>query len=108
MTAKINGPGAHVKGKIKVKKPIIDSDVIKSIVDVNYFFNGDIEKVALWFRLDNLNFGGVSPDFLIQCGRAKKLAQFINAALEQNKTIKSPRQTKSRRIGNGPQGAGAR
>ena len=100
---KFIGPSNHIKSKIKVKKPIIDVDVVRSIIGAHVAFNGDVEKVALWFRTDNLNFGGVSPDFLIQCGRAKKVWQMVDAAVSESKPLKPRRQTSRRSLENEPQ-----
>lgn len=45
-------------------------------------FDGDRHKVELWFRIDNLNLGGISPREMIRQGRHKKLAQLIAGARE--------------------------
>lgn len=45
-------------------------------------FNGDLNKTALWFRLDNPMLGGVSPRDMIRFGRFKKLRQFILDAMD--------------------------
>lgn len=71
----------------------IDSYVVDAVVGAHIYFN-DIHKVALWFQLDNPSLGGVSPNFLINCGRAKKLTKFINAALDEYKSLNPPRQKK--------------
>lgn len=73
-------------------KSIIDKHFIDAVVGVHCFFN-DIEKCALWFRTENPMFGNVSPEFLILCGRAEKVAKFVNAALDENSSI-SPKRTK--------------
>jgi len=46
------------------------------------FFEGDEEKTNLWFRLDNANLGGMSPNQMIEVGRIKKLLKFIKNAAE--------------------------
>lgn len=45
------------------------------------YFNGDIEKTALWFRINNPALGGISPRDMIRYGRYKKLELFIRNAL---------------------------
>ena len=87
-------------------KPIIDSDVVDAVVGVHCFFN-DVKKVALWFQTPNPHFGGASPQSLINSGRAYRVKQFVNAALEEGGKITSRPQTKSRQIGNEPQEPGA-
>lgn len=63
-------------------------DEIKSQKDELYklvfsFFK-DEEKTHFWFNTDNLNFGGVSPNELICCGRGHRVKQFILNALKEN------------------------
>lgn len=67
-----------------MKRTLIDIDAIRAIIGVNIYYNGDLEKAAIWFRTENKLLGGPSPDFLIQCGRARKLWNFIEAALKAN------------------------
>ncbi|MFA6303658.1 MAG: hypothetical protein WC627_11095 [Legionella sp.] len=45
------------------------------------YFNGDIEKTSLWFKIDNPAIGGISPRDMIRYGRYKKLELFIRNAL---------------------------
>ncbi|MDR3491868.1 MAG: hypothetical protein P4M12_07505 [Gammaproteobacteria bacterium] len=45
------------------------------------YFNGDIEKTALWFNIKNPALGGISPRDMIRYGRYKKLELFIRNAL---------------------------
>ena len=45
------------------------------------YFHGNIEKTALWFRIDNPALGGISPRDMIRYGRYKKLELFIRNAL---------------------------
>jgi len=45
------------------------------------YFNGDVAKTALWFRVKNPALGGVSPRDMIRYGRYKKLELFIRNAL---------------------------
>jgi hypothetical protein len=41
------------------------------------YFKGDLEKTALWFKIDNPMLGDVSPREMIRAGRFKKLIKFI-------------------------------
>ena len=45
------------------------------------FFEGDVAKTALWFRLPNPLLGDVSPRDMIRCGRYAKLQEFVVEAL---------------------------
>lgn len=45
------------------------------------YFNGDIQKTALWFKIKNPAIGGISPRDMIRYGRYKKLELFIRNAL---------------------------
>jgi hypothetical protein len=45
------------------------------------FFEGDVAKSALWFRLPNLLLGDISPRDMIRCGRYAKLQEFVVEAL---------------------------
>jgi hypothetical protein len=45
------------------------------------YFNGDIAKTALWFKVKNPALGGISPRDMIRYGRYKKLELFIRNAL---------------------------
>ncbi len=45
------------------------------------YFDGDIKKTSLWFRLKNPALGGISPRDMIRFGRFNKLEKFINNAL---------------------------
>jgi hypothetical protein len=45
------------------------------------YFNGDIDKTGLWFRIKNPALGGISPRDMIRYGRYKKLELFIRNAL---------------------------
>jgi hypothetical protein len=49
------------------------------------FFKDDEKKVEYWLHTKNLNFGNLSPNFLIERGRAHKVLQFIKDAKEGNK-----------------------
>lgn len=44
---------------------------------VGEFFEGDANKVALWFELPNPLLGNVSPRNMIRAGRYKRLLSFV-------------------------------
>lgn len=46
------------------------------------YFNGNIEKTALWFKIKNPALGGISPRDMILYGRYRKLELFIRNALD--------------------------
>jgi len=48
------------------------------------YFDGDVEKTALWFKMENPALGGISPRDMIRYGRFKKLKSFIENQLEGN------------------------
>jgi len=48
------------------------------------YFNGDVQKTALWFRVNNPALGGISPRDMIRFGRYHKLEKFIQNALAGN------------------------
>ena len=48
------------------------------------FFEGDVAKAALWFRLPNLLLGDISPRDMIRYGRYAKLQEFVVEALAEN------------------------
>lgn len=52
---------------------------IEVVVKLTAVFN-DAEKVKLWLITKNLNFGNISPLYLINCGRSHRVLQFIDAA----------------------------
>ncbi len=46
------------------------------------YFQGDIKKTGLWFKIKNPALGGISPRDMIRYGRYKKLELFIRNSLE--------------------------
>lgn len=48
------------------------------------FFSGDRDKVGLWLKTKNLNFGGCSPNDLILRGREHKVLEFIEDAKSES------------------------
>jgi hypothetical protein len=50
------------------------------------FFEGDVAKTALWFRLPNPLLGDVSPRDMIRFDRYGKLRQYVMGALTENAT----------------------
>lgn len=62
----------------------VHKDFIETCVLLHSFFN-DYEKTALWLNTNNLNFGGLSPLYLIKIGRGHKVLSFIRTALDENK-----------------------
>jgi len=47
-------------------------------------FQGDIQKTALWFKIENPALGNISPRDMIRYGRFKKLKAFIQNQIEGN------------------------
>lgn len=48
------------------------------------FFNGDVAKTALWFKIENPLLGKISPRDMIRYGRYEKLHRFVMSALKEN------------------------
>jgi hypothetical protein len=60
------------------------------------FFQGDAQKVALWFELVNPMLGSISPRVMIRSGRYKRLLNFVLEAREAESAVKnSTRASKS-------------
>ncbi len=57
-------------------------EVIEIIVKLCLVFP-DSKKVYAWLTTKNMNLGNLSPLYLINCGRANKVLEFINSAKEQ-------------------------
>lgn len=51
---------------------------------VGSFFNSP-EKTIMWFKIPNPLLGNMSPRDMIRIGRSKRLMQFIQTALNENK-----------------------
>lgn len=51
------------------------------IIELHIFFDSDKNKVVTWLSTDNLNFGDVSPMFLIENNKIHKVHQYIMEAL---------------------------
>ncbi|MEX0707795.1 MAG: hypothetical protein WD078_07485 [Woeseia sp.] len=50
------------------------------------YFDGDIEKTALWFKTPNPLLGDISPRDMIRFGRYKRLLKFVAEAQEASST----------------------
>lgn len=46
------------------------------------YFDGDLAKTSLWFKLPNPMLGNISPRDMIRLGRYKKLVKFIHEAMQ--------------------------
>ena len=51
-------------------------------VSVAEYFDGDAQKVALWFELRNPQLGNISPRNMIRGDRYKRLLNFVLEARE--------------------------
>src|ERR1700736_2826987 len=54
------------------------------------YFDGDVQKVGLWFELQNPMLGNISPRNMIRAGRYKRLLNFVLDSREAENAI--PRQ----------------
>jgi uncharacterized protein (DUF2384 family) len=66
----------------ELKERLIEWAVALNLV-AEYF--NDTEKTILWFEIPNPLLGGISPKDMIKLGRFKKLRDFIQIALDENK-----------------------
>jgi hypothetical protein len=48
------------------------------------YFEGDIQKTALWFKMPNPSLGEVAPRDMIRYGRYKRLLKFVMGARQAN------------------------
>ena len=48
------------------------------------YFEGDVQKTALWFKIPNPSLGEVTPRDMIRYGRYKKLLKFIMESRQAN------------------------
>lgn len=53
-------------------------DIIDMVAD---YFDGDLEKIKLWFDIENPLLGGMSPRDMIIYGRHLKLRKFVLSAI---------------------------
>jgi len=70
------------KMPVELKERLIEWAVALNLV-AEYF--DDAEKTMLWFEISNPLLGGISPKDMIKLGRFKKLRDFIQIALDENK-----------------------
>ena len=79
------------KKQLKFQNPKIPKPLKEYIIEIASIcelvannFNGDIEKTALWFRLENPLLGNVSPNFMIKSSLHKELKRFVLDAMDGN------------------------
>lgn len=68
----------------------LSPEAVDIILSVYSFFQDEI-KTAAWMKMENLNFGGVSPNFLINNGRGEWLRKWVDEQLDSNKGIENER-----------------
>ena len=73
--------GRVVCGERKPAPLAGDAELTVLCEQVVGFFEGDVAKTALWFRLPNPLLGDVSPRDMIRYGRLAKLREFVVEAL---------------------------
>ena len=54
------------------------------------YFDGDVQKVGLWFELQNPMLGNISPRNMIRRGRHKRLLKFVLDAREAENAAPVP------------------
>jgi len=81
-----NTPISSVRYDVKMP-PILRERLVEWATAINLvgtYFNNQ-EKTLLWFQIPNPLLGGMSPRDMIRIGRFKKLLNFIQTALDENK-----------------------
>jgi len=58
--------------------------VILTVLAVHTHFECDAMKTLTWFRTQNTNLGGISPEQMIALGREEKLYTWVQTQLEEN------------------------
>ena len=76
--------GRVARGERKPARLAGDDELTVLCEQVVGFFEGDVAKTALWFRLPNPLLGVGSPRDMIRYGRYAKLQQFVADALAEN------------------------
>jgi len=76
--------GRVARGERKPTRVAGDDELTLLCEQVVGFFEGDVAKTALWFRLPNPLLGDLSPRDMIRYGRYAKLQQFVVEALAEN------------------------
>ena len=76
--------GQIARGQRKPARLAGEDELTALCEQVVGFFEGDVAKTALWFRLPNPLLGDVSPRDMIRYGRYAKLQQFVVEALAEN------------------------
>lgn len=66
--------------------PLIDDQLLLNECKemVKNYFNGDLVKTDLWFWTKNPLLGELTPNYMIQIGRVKRLHQFIKTTISEN------------------------
>jgi len=76
--------GRVARGERKPAPSAGDDELTLLCEQVVGFFEGDVAKTALWFRLPNPLLGDVSPRDMIRYGRFAKLQEFVVEARADN------------------------
>jgi hypothetical protein len=76
--------GRVARGGRKPARLAGDDELAVLCKQVMGFFEGDVAKTALWFRLPNPLLGDVSPRDMIRYGRYARLQEFVAEALADN------------------------
>jgi hypothetical protein len=64
---------------------------------VGEFFEGNLEKVALWFELANPQLGNISPRNMIRGGRYKRLLNFVLDARDAERAAMASKSSRSQK-----------
>lgn len=62
----------------------ITPELMEIVVNLHVFFS-DYEKMALWLKLKNPCLGGLSPVQMLRFGREKRLLEFVDQSIDENK-----------------------
>jgi hypothetical protein len=77
---------ASVRYDEKIPKEVLDrlQEIANICALVAQYFEGDVNKTALWFKTTNPLFGNIAPRDMIRYGRYDKLRRFVLDAIEEN------------------------
>lgn len=65
----------------------ITKETYDILLGLHCFFD-NYDSAICWLEAKNHNFGGIAPIELINRGRAHKVQQFINTALDENRPLR--------------------
>jgi hypothetical protein len=65
-----------------VKNDTANRDAVLALL-VAFF--GSAKKAEIWMQSKNPLLGGITPEFMVECGRSERLLRFVRDRIEENK-----------------------